>query len=292
MSKTTVPESAFVAFPSAYTQFRVSTIEEEKCRLDSYNRRDFYKVSLVTAGESKLLFANRGLDISRPALVFSNPLVPYSWEPVSADGHAGYFCIFMESFLLDNNHHLNLRQTPLFRVGGEPAYFLDDVQVTFIKSLFARMLTEADSDYVYKYDLIRSQLQLIIHEALKMQPAGAYYTPQNAASRITKLFLELLERQFPVDSPQFVLTLKKASEFAEKLSVHVNHLNAAVQEITGKSTTTHISERVLAEAKSLLLHTDWSIADIAFSLGFEYPTYFNNFFKKHTGVTPNSLRKG
>ncbi len=143
---------------------------------------------------------------------------------------------------------------------------------------------------MFKYELIRSQLNLLIHEAIKMQPAVAYPAPQNAASRIAKLFLGLLEKQFPVDSPQHPLQLKKASDYAEKLTVHVNHLNAAVQEITGKSTTTQINERIISEAKSLLKHTDWSVAEIAFSLGFEYASYFNNFFKKHVGVTPSGIR--
>lgn len=124
-----------------------------------------------------------------------------------------------------------------------------------------------------------------------MQPAMAYFTPQKASLRIATLFLNLLEKQFPVDSQQYSLFLKKASDYADKLAVHVNHLNAAVQEITGRSTTAHINARILSEAKSLLTHTDWSIAEIASSLGFDYASYFNNFFKKHTGVTPMTLRK-
>jgi AraC-like DNA-binding protein len=104
------------------------------------------------------------------------------------------------------------------------------------------------------------------------------------------MFFKLLERQFPIDSPQFALRLRTANNYAEHLSVHVNHLNRAVKEVTGKTTTVHISERILSEAKALLKHTDWSINEIAWSLGYEYPTYFNNFFKKQTGVTPSSLR--
>jgi AraC-like DNA-binding protein len=125
---------------------------------------------------------------------------------------------------------------------------------------------------------------------MKMQPSESYFKHQNAAARITSLFLKLLERQFPVDSPQYALKLRTANDYAEQLSVHVNHLNRAVKEVTGKTTTEHISERVLGEAKALLQHTDWSINEIAYSLGYEYPTYFNNFFKKQTGVTPGSLR--
>jgi AraC-like DNA-binding protein len=67
-------------------------------------------------------------------------------------------------------------------------------------------------------------------------------------------------------------------------------LNSSVKEVTGKPTTAHIAERIISEAKALLQHTDWSIAEIAYALGFEYPTYFNNFFKKKTGQVPKSIR--
>ncbi|HMC86197.1 MAG TPA: helix-turn-helix domain-containing protein, partial [Chitinophagaceae bacterium] len=87
------------------------------------------------------------------------------------------------------------------------------------------------------------------------------------------------------------LRLRTAQDFATGLSVHVNYLNRSVKEVTGKPTSVHIAERITAEAKSLLQHTDWSVADIAYALGFEYPTYFNNYFKRVTSTTPKSLRK-
>ncbi|GLU56895.1 helix-turn-helix domain-containing protein [Dyadobacter frigoris] len=282
----------FQAIQVESAQFRVAAIGENKCKLTSYNRRDFYKITLVLKGKSQLLYANRDIEINKPALVFTNPLVPYSWG--SSDGEeyeeAGYFCVFSNDFLHAGDRMGSLQESTLFKAGGNPVYLLDEEQLKYISSLFIRMRSEIDSEYYFKYELIRSQLNLLIHEAIKMQPAVAYPAPQNAASRIAKLFIGLLEKQFPVDSPQRPLQLKKAGDYAEKLTVHVNHLNAAVQEITGKSTTTHINERIISEAKSLLKHTDWSVAEIAFCLGFEYASYFNNFFKKHAGVTPAGIR--
>ncbi|WP_395763159.1 helix-turn-helix domain-containing protein [Elizabethkingia anophelis] len=67
-------------------------------------------------------------------------------------------------------------------------------------------------------------------------------------------------------------------------------MNRSVKQITGKSTSTHIAERIITEAKALLQYTDWDIATIANTLGFEYPTYFNNYFKRITGSTPSSFR--
>ena len=159
-----------------------------------------------------------------------------------------------------------------------------------LSEIFEKMLAEIASDYVYKYDLLRNYFEIIIHEALKLKPADSYYKHTNAASRITSLFIELLERQFPIDSPENILKLKTPTDFAQNLSVHVNHLNRAVKEITGKTTTEHIAARITTEAKALLLHTDWNVSEIAYSLGFEYPTYFNSFFKKHTDMSPKTIR--
>ena len=104
------------------------------------------------------------------------------------------------------------------------------------------------------------------------------------------MFFDLLERQFPIDSPSNHLKLKTANDYAQHLSVHANHLNRSVKEITGKTTTAHIAERVLKEAHALLKHTDWNIGQVANGLGFEEPAYFANFFKKHTGQSPGISR--
>ena len=152
------------------------------------------------------------------------------------------------------------------------------------------MIDEQKTEYAYKDDLISRYMNLIIHEALKLQPSESYDQHKSATSRITSIFLELLERQFPIESTGRPLQLKKAQDYAKNLNVQVNYLNRAVNEVTGNPTTTLISERIISEAKVLLQHTDWNIADIAYALGFEYPTYFNNYFKRMTGTNPKSLR--
>ena len=148
-----------------------------------------------------------------------------------------------------------------------------------------------DSEYDLKWDLLRSQVNLILHEALRSLPATTISTPTDAASRLTKQFLGQLDAQFPLDSTDEPIRLRKAADFACRLAVHVNHLNAVVQRTTGQSTTAHINTRLLAEARALLLHTDWPVATIALTLGFDYPAYFTTFFRKHTGQSPMSFRK-
>ncbi|HEY0177967.1 MAG TPA: helix-turn-helix domain-containing protein [Pedobacter sp.] len=253
-----------------------------------YNRRDYYKISLGL-GTGRLHYADKGIEIDRPALIFSNPMIPYSWDAISEE-QEGFFCLFTEEFLKAKDRDLVLQDSPLFKIGTDPVFFVNDDQREYISTTFQNMLREYNSDYVHKFDLLRSHVNLLLHEAMKMQPSGEYFKHQNAAMRITSIFLKLLERQFPVDSPQYALKLRTPNDYAVHLSVHVNHLNRAVKEMTGKTTTAHLNERIVMEAKALLKHTDWSINEIAYSLGYEYTTYFNNFFKKQTGVAPGTFR--
>ena len=269
-------------------QFNVFAREQFAMRRLAYGRRDYYKISLIT-GRSRYNYATRGVLIERPALVFSNPLIPYSWEPISEE-QGGYVCLFTEEFLVVNDRAASLQESPLFRLGSDPVYFVEEAQYADLSHFFAKMRQETSSDYPYRQEVVRNYLNLVVHEALKLQPQAAYYPHPDAASRIAALFQALLERQFPIDAPGQGLTLRTPGDFARQLSVHVNHLNRAVRAHTGKTTSAHIAERLISEAKALLQHTSWSTAEIAYGLGFEYPTYFNNFFKKQTGTTPSALR--
>ncbi|MCC6282116.1 MAG: helix-turn-helix transcriptional regulator, partial [Saprospiraceae bacterium] len=112
----------------------------------------------------------------------------------------------------------------------------------------------------------------------------------NASQRIATLFMELLERQFPIDENHPRVGLRSASDFAQQLNIHVNHLNRAVKAVTDKTTTQIISERVLQEAKILLKHSKWNVSEIADALGFTEVTHFNNFFKKHVQMSPLKFR--
>jgi AraC-like DNA-binding protein len=127
---------------------------------------------------------------------------------------------------------------------------------------------------------------------MKMQPA-TYLEKQemNASQRISTLFMELLERQFPVDEDHRKIHLRSASDFADQLNVHVNHLNRAVKENMQKTTTEIITERLLKESKILLRHSNWDFAEIAYALDFKEATHFSNFFKKHASQSPTQFRR-
>ena len=254
------------------------------------NRRDFYKICLVTRAEGLFTYGDAVYHVKDNSVTFTNPMVPYSWEHIST-GETGYFCLFTEEFI---NHQLkaeSLAESPLFRVNGNPVWEPGEGIVRFLRDIFEKMLVEMKSSYANKYDLLRSYVQIIIHEALKVQAAAPSLRSGASSARLGDSFLQLLESQFPIASPQHPIRLRNANEFAGQLAVHTNHLNRALKETTGKTTTEMISERLIREAKALLLHSNWNITEIGYGLGFDHVSNFNIFFKKGSGVTPNQFRK-
>lgn len=253
-----------------------------------HGRRDFYKIGMIN-GDITLYYGDRIFKIKGTFLFCGNPHVAHS--VIRHRESKGHTCLFTEEFIGSRGLTESLQQSPLFHFDATPVIAVNKEQEVFIRGLFQKMMTVYNGEYDYKDELLRSCLELVIHETLRIQPAQSILPHKNAATRITNMFMELLERQFPIENTGDPLKLRTAQDFASNLSVHVNYLNRAVKGVTGKPTSVHIAGRIAEEAKALLQHTDWSVADIAYSLGFEYPTYFNNYFKRVTGATPQSFRK-
>lgn len=253
-----------------------------------YNRRAYYKISLIS-GRNIAEYADKVIEIEKNALLFASPRVPYHWLPQDMN-QSGHFCIFTDEFLVQSKSGVVLDELPIFKAGGYPVFQISDEEAKDIAHTFDKMHKELSSDYAFKYDLIRNYVVELIHLGQKLQPATVLYPAHNASARVSSLFIELLERQFPIESPHQQLQLRTAKDYADRLAVHVNHLNKVLKENIGKTTTTLISSRLVQEAKVLLKQTDWNVSEIAYCLGFEEVAHFSNFFKKQTSLTPMSFR--
>ncbi|WP_428329241.1 helix-turn-helix domain-containing protein [Mucilaginibacter sp.] len=253
-----------------------------------YNRRAYYKISLIR-GHNKAEYADKVIDIEKNALLFATPKIPYNYVPQD-ENQAGYFCIFTDEFLIHAKSGVVLDDLPIFQPGGYPVFQLTDEEAEELNYIFSKMYKELSSDYTFKYDLLRNYVLELIHYGQKLQPATALYPLHNASARVSSLFIELLERQFPIESPNQKLLMRTAKDYADRLAVHVNHLNKVLKENTGKTTTDIISSRIVQEAKILLKQTDWNISEISYSLGFEQVAHFSNFFRKQTAFTPMAFR--
>ncbi len=269
-----------------FNLFRHEPVEPGKTKPLPYRRRDFYKIMLVI-GNIEMQYADKVVTVEKQALFFSNPFIPYRCLNLE-NIREGVYCIFNQHFF---HQFGDLRQYSVFQPNGEHVFELADEQVPRIRAIYERMFEEIESDYIHKYDVLRNMVFELLHFAMKLQPTSKFdKQPMNASQRISMLFMELLERQFPIEENHPKVDLRTPSDFAQQLNVHVNHLNRAVKESAGKTTSQLVADRLLQEAKIMLKHSQWNVSEIAYSLGFSEVTHFNNFFKKMVGTSPGRFR--
>jgi len=134
------------------------------------------------------------------------------------------------------------------------------------------------------YAILRSLLSsLFIMIETERKKNASNETSQPCSQHITfRSFLQILEDNFRRDV--------NVDFYAEKLNMSTRNLNIVCQNILQKSVSEIIETRKLTEAKQLLMHTDKTIAEIGFELGYNEKSYFSNVFKKKAGVTPSEFR--
>lgn len=160
-------------------QFNAFAFNSSGTKIMRYIRRDFYKISLYVIGSTQVQYAGQTLVIDRPALMFYNPLLPYACYAEAP--LTGFFCLFTELFLMGADRDVSLQESPLFRIDSCPLFYLNEEQARLLGYLFRQMLTALESTYVHKYELIRTYVQQVVHEAQQMSSDSPQAKPKNAA---------------------------------------------------------------------------------------------------------------
>jgi AraC family transcriptional regulator, transcriptional activator of pobA len=285
-------ENAHIA-TDQFGHFNVFEIEKVRKRMaDSsqmpYDKRTYFKISLIK-GSNRVEYADKTLFIDHYGLLFATPKIPYNFNPTS-DEQSGYFCVFTYDFLISEKIREKIDALPLFGQGATPVFEIREEEYNALSLIFKKMQLELESDYVYRNDLLRNYVLELIHNGQKLMPAHHKAGALTASKRIVSLFIELLERQFPIHHPHQKLQLRKAEDYASRLAIHTNHLNKTIKEETSFTTKQFINLRIAQEAKTLLSETDWPVSIIAECLAFEETSHFSNFFKKQTGESPLKFR--
>ncbi|MEQ9262555.1 MAG: helix-turn-helix transcriptional regulator [Owenweeksia sp.] len=188
----------------------------------------------------------------------------------------GFVLLFTRSFLYSlvdftPSRHLDLwHQKPVFELSG--------AENDFVQMCMAQIGEEIKKERSGKYKVIASLLHMILILLYRQAPEKGR-SPQSLVER----FSEKLELYFSSN--------RSASNYAEELGCSLNHLNKALSQNGYPSAQAGIIERRILEAKRLLIHTEWSVKEITYHLGYEDPDYFGKVFKKHSGLTVSEFVK-
>ncbi|WP_300690163.1 helix-turn-helix domain-containing protein [Chryseobacterium sp.] len=99
-----------------------------------------------------------------------------------------------------------------------------------------------------------------------------------------------ITRQFKKLIADHFRSTKQVQQYAKLLHITPLYLNEAVKDVTGYPASNWIQQKIVWEARRLLVYTTMDVKQIAFELGYDDPVYFSRFFKKETGITALQFR--
>lgn len=147
--------------------FKVYQIDSTTGLVPVYSRRDLYTVCLLTS-PCQVQRADQEIALDGTCLFFGY-LPAMGREKGATARQTGYVCRFTEAFFKENGQVVSPEQWALFNGHATRAFSLHHEQATYLTTLFQKMLAEQQTAYLYKEELLRAYLQLIIHEALRLR---------------------------------------------------------------------------------------------------------------------------
>jgi len=247
------------------------------------HKHNFYHLVLFTKGGGTHNIDFKTFPVEPYQIYFMIPGQVHSWDFTGeVDGYVIHFSTdFFQSFLLVNDY---IGQFPFF--GGnidEAVINIEPALQQKIKGLFEDIIIESENPGRLGDDLIRTLLiqVFILLARINADSTQLQSTPYNYT--LLKSFQKLVEKNYKA--------LKLPKQYAELLYITPNHLNAVCNDMLGISAGELIRNRVVLEAKRLLINRGHGISEIADELNFADNSYFTKFFKKYTSLTPEEFRK-
>ena len=247
------------------------------------HKHTFYHLVLFTRGSGTHSIDFKTFDVTPGQIYFMVPGQVHSWDfEGDTDGYLVHFTpSFFQSFLLKNEY---LDQFPfLSGVVDDAVIQISPALQSKIVNLFETLIDETDNANRMGTDMIRSLLLQTFILLSRMDNNEFEKQLPTYNHTLIKNFRKLIEKNFT--------TLKLPKDYAGLLYITPNHLNAVCNDLLGISAGEVIRDRILLEAKRLLINLNLTVAEISYQLNFNDNSYFTKFFKKYTNLTPEEFRK-
>lgn len=254
--------------------FKISRFKELIKRTQPHKHDDYHELIFLSEGAGFHSIESEKYTISAPEAYFLKPGQLHFWQFTSIP--KGFVILFKTSEFnaVEENDLCQLlrRISGVVRIhfssGGYPDYLLNE------------MFNEYLLNTLYSKDIIHGLLRALLGKLLRIRENNPDQigVPQS----VYEIFLSLLTKE--------CTRLHKVNEYAGLLNVTPQNLNIICRKQSGKSASEIISSQILLEAKRFVLHTDYTVNEIADALSFSDASNFVKFFKKTEGVTPMQFR--
>lgn len=251
---------------------------------DVLHRHDYYTVLFIKVAEGKHIVDYQQFDLEGMEVFFVSPGQVH--QVVLTERPEGWVFTFSRDFLIQNNipesfiSNINLFRT----IGDNPPLRLDQPTYERLLRIVKEMETCLPGELTYRRRALGALLQLFLIYCNNSSTLDrSQLDEETSGICILRDFKQLVENRYS--------KWHKVNQYASEISITPKHLSQTVKKLTGKSAKELIQNRLVLEAKRLLLHTTLSIKEIAYRIGFEEPLHFSSFFKKNVGFSPSKFRE-
>jgi len=254
------------------------------------HRLHFYEIALVTRGRGRLALDDTLLELAPRRVFVTAPGEVRSWRLEGEAGLGGWLAFFepafIDEFFADQRF---LRELPVLAAPpGRRGLAVDGPGFDRLASIVAAMADELrelrdDSCHALRADTYRLLVALQRAAAATGAAPAAAAPPVDREAQVCAAFSRLLDEGVSAATP--------VCAYAERLGLSMRRLNECLAARTGRSAGQHVAERLMREARRLLLHSALPVAAIAERLEFADASYFGRFFRRHAGLTPAAFRR-
>lgn len=273
--------------PDVVTGSKMFSINKTNCTVNYFrrdflqpHRKDYYFWAFVRQGGSRHWIDMKPYQLKPDTFYFTIPSQVHLKEeamPLTAMSVA-----FTDEFLAMEENSL-LRQLPIIQNPDNGHELeLSPADVVYIEDMLEKIYAENKSANNWQQSMVMAYMRILFIYLSRLyteQFSNKDAVPDRA---LLKKYLSKIEESYAEHH--------EVATYADMLNISAGHLSELVKEQSGKPAIAHIHERLILETKRLLFHTDHSIKEIAFRLGFEDASYFNRFFKRIVAQTPVEYR--
>jgi len=246
---------------------------------------DFYMIALKKIKEGYMLYGKTKYDNDNGSMVFVKPRQIIEVSNVQF-AEKGFIMFFHEDYLSGHHLHEQIKKYGYFEYEINEALHLSPQEETVIWDLYYKMRAEheASQDELSR-DIILSHIDSILKYSDRFYKRQFINRSSNVSGSTLKKFQDILGAYFErlLHQSQGLPTV---NYLAGELNISPRYLSDVLRQETGKTALDHVHLYLIKEAKNLLLSSDRNVAEIAYQLGFETPSYFTRLFKKVVGYTP------
>ena len=240
------------------------------------HKHDFFLVILFTQGRGKHEVDFETFNIEEGYIFVLKPGQMHYWE--LSDDVDGFVFFHSKEFFDKGFFSLSIQDFHFYHsFQGAPCFKLNEKQLNKVKFSMNELVTEYVKNDFFKWQKIHSLILLVYIEISRVKTSVGTIKNQTYLTKL-RTFEDLIEENFK--SEKFV------KEYAFKLNITEKHLNRVTKSCIGKTSTQLISERIILEAKRMLLYSKLNVTQIGEELGYYDNSYFVRFFKKNVGMTP------